>query len=48
MEDAAAAAANRSAAFYQLGRFEKCLEDIDLALECGYPQVRILYSLDIR
>ncbi len=36
---AAAAAANRSAAFYQLGRYEKCLEDIELALELGYPRV---------
>ena len=44
---AAAAAANRSAAFYQLGEFEKCLEDVDLALESGYPQ-GTAYKLHIR
>ncbi|XP_064082862.1 SET and MYND domain-containing protein 4-like [Macrobrachium nipponense] len=30
--------ANRSAVMLDIGEYEKCLEDIDLALECGYPE----------
>ncbi|XP_066953505.1 SET and MYND domain-containing protein 4-like isoform X2 [Macrobrachium rosenbergii] len=30
--------ANRSAVMLDLGEYEKCLEDIDLALEYGYPE----------
>lgn len=46
-EDFAVAASNRSATFYQLKQFERCLDDIELALEAGYP-TSLLYKLYIR
>ncbi|TRY68906.1 hypothetical protein TCAL_03792 [Tigriopus californicus] len=46
-EDFAVAASNRSATFYQLRQFERCLDDIELALEAGYP-TSLLYKLFIR
>ena len=46
-EDFAHAAANRSAALYQLGQYEKCLQDIELALVAGYPN-GTAYKLHIR
>ena len=46
-EDFAAAAANRSAALMALGKFEECLEDVQLAIEAGYTSTAS-YKLYIR
>lgn len=46
-EDLAMAAANRSAAFFQLKDYESCLQDIEIAIEAGYP-TNIVYKLYIR
>ena len=46
-EDFAAAAANRSAALMALGKFEECLEDVQLAIEAGYTAAAA-YKLYIR
>ena len=46
-EDFAAAAANRSAALMALGKFEECLEDVQLAIEGGYSPAAS-YKLYIR
>ena len=36
--EVALALANRSAVFFQLAEFEKCLEDLEAALLFGYPE----------
>ena len=46
-EDFAAAAATRSAALMALGKFEECLEDVQLAIEAGYTSAAS-YKLFIR
>ena len=46
-EDFASCAANRSATFFTLKQYEKCLGDIDLAIESGYPASHV-YKLHIR
>lgn len=46
-EDFATAAANRSAALMALGKFEECLEDVQLAIEAGYTSAAP-YKLYIR
>ena len=46
-EDFATAAANRSAALMALGKFEECLEDVQLAIEAGYTSAAS-YKLFIR
>ena len=37
----------RSACFYYLGDIESCLQDIELALSCGYPE-QLRYKLHER
>lgn len=40
-EELALGFANRSAVYFELGKFEFCLENIDLALDCGYPREKV-------
>ena len=46
-EDFASCAANRSATFFALKKYEKCLQDIELSVESGYPPASV-YKLHIR
>ena len=46
-EDFAAAAANRSATLMALGKYEECLDDVQLAIEAGYAAAAA-YKLYIR
>lgn len=46
-ENVSLAYANRSACFFELKMYDKCLVDIELAKEAKYPE-RIMYKLDKR
>jgi hypothetical protein len=38
----------RSAALFQMNLFEDCIEDIDRAVDTGYPKKQQLYGLFLR
>lgn len=40
-EEFSVAIANRSAVYMELGEFELCLENIKLAIDCGYPKQKL-------